>query len=98
MGIWVNSVKGFSQNIHHVILICRWHLPAPCNRNFFARIFPACPIVLGTTMQSLKSWCFHNASSDVFRGVLSSLLLVRLLIWGTILIVNLLTSIYQAHL
>ena len=69
MGIWVNSVKGFCQNIHHVILICRWHLPASCNRNFFARIFSACPILLGTTMQSLKSWCFHDASSDVFRGV-----------------------------
>ena len=69
MGIWVNSVKGFCQNIHHVILICMRHLPASCNRNFFARIFPACPIVLGTTMQSLKSWCFHKASSDVFRGV-----------------------------
>ena len=69
MGIWVNSVKEFCQNIHHVILICRWHLPSSCNRDFFARIFPACPIVLGTTMQSLKSWCFHGASSDVFRGV-----------------------------
>ena len=73
MGIWVNSVKGFCQNIHHVILIYRWHLPASCNRNFFARIFPACPRVLATTMQSLKLWCFHNASSDVFRGVSSYL-------------------------
>ena len=69
MGIWVNSVKGFCQNIHYVILICRWQLPASYNRNLFASIFPAFPVVFGTTMQSLKSWCFHKASSDVFRGV-----------------------------
>ena len=47
----------------------RWHLLYPYNTDFFAPIFPTSSIVLVNTMQSLMTWCFHEASSEVFRSV-----------------------------
>ena len=56
--------------MHHVILTSRWHLMASYNTDFFARIFPTCPMVFGNTILSLKSCCFHEAKTDPLQTVL----------------------------
>ena len=47
----------------------KWHLLYSYNRDFFAPIFPTSSIVFMNTMQSLMTWYFHEASSEVFRSV-----------------------------
>ena len=61
----------FYQKRYNLCIDFKWHLLYSYNTNFFAPIFPTSSIVFMNSMQSLMTWYFHEASSEVFRSVLN---------------------------
>ena len=59
----------FYQKRYNLCIDFKWHLLYSYNTDFFALIFPTSSIVLVNTMQSLMTWYFHEASSEVYRSV-----------------------------
>ena len=66
----------FTKKRQDLCIDFRWHLLYSYNTDFFAPIFPTSSIVLVNTMQSLMTWYFHEASSEVFRSVNSNFLYI----------------------